>query len=174
MDSSSDLGHEDLEEADFSCSPEFLAPEVISSGPLGSFTDMWSFGVLLYVSLSGLSPFLDDSDEETTNNVLRCDFSFPEEHFATASSTAKDLIGRLLRVAPESRASASAALASPWISAPRSASMVSSLHLATLVRRRMKKLNAVAPASLASRAAAASSRGARPESLYRAAAPPNS
>ena len=30
---------------------------------------------------SGLSPFLDDSDEETTNNILRCDFSFPEEHF---------------------------------------------------------------------------------------------
>ena len=32
-------------------SPEFLAPEVISNGPVGTFTDMWCFGVLLYVSL---------------------------------------------------------------------------------------------------------------------------
>ena len=32
-------------------SPEFLPPEVISSGPNGSYTDMWQFGVLVYVSL---------------------------------------------------------------------------------------------------------------------------
>ena len=32
-------------------SPEFLAPEVISNGPLGTYTDMWGFGVLLYVAL---------------------------------------------------------------------------------------------------------------------------
>ena len=34
-----------------SVSPEFLSPEVISSGPVGTYTDMWGFGVLLYVSL---------------------------------------------------------------------------------------------------------------------------
>ncbi len=32
-------------------SPEFLPPEVISSGPVGAYTDMWAFGVLLFVSL---------------------------------------------------------------------------------------------------------------------------
>ena len=32
-------------------SPEFHAPEVISSGPVGTYTDMWSFGLLIYVSL---------------------------------------------------------------------------------------------------------------------------
>lgn len=32
-------------------SPEFFAPEVISNGPVGTYTDMWSFGVILYVSL---------------------------------------------------------------------------------------------------------------------------
>ena len=32
-------------------SPEFLSPEVISSGPVGTYTDMWGFGVLLYVAL---------------------------------------------------------------------------------------------------------------------------
>ncbi len=159
------------EDPDSSSGPEFLAPEVISSGPLTSATDMWSFGVLVYVSVSGLSPFLDDSDDETTANVLRCDFSFPEEHFSSVSAQAKDLISRLLRADPQARASASAALASPWISnrSSSSTSMLPSIHLATLVRRRLKKLNTVAPASLASRMHQQQQRVVRPESLYRTA-----
>ncbi len=32
-------------------SPEFLAPEIISGGAVGPHTDMWGFGVLLYVAL---------------------------------------------------------------------------------------------------------------------------
>ena len=90
---------------------EFLSPEAISRGPVGTYTDMWGFGVILYVLLrykptfsciidqfskyschSGLSPFLDDSEEETVNNILRCDFSYPEDQ-ATVSNYAKDLIG---------------------------------------------------------------------------------
>ena len=31
--------------------PEFLPPESISKGPVGNYTDMWSFGVILYVLL---------------------------------------------------------------------------------------------------------------------------
>lgn len=31
--------------------PEFLPPELISKGPVGTYTDMWSFGVILYVLL---------------------------------------------------------------------------------------------------------------------------
>ena len=30
---------------------EFLAPEVISNGPIAAYTDMWGVGVLLYVCL---------------------------------------------------------------------------------------------------------------------------
>ena len=32
-------------------STEFLAPELVSQGPVGTYTDMWAFGVLLYVAL---------------------------------------------------------------------------------------------------------------------------
>ncbi len=63
---------------------------------------------------SGLSPFLDDSDDETTSNILRCDFSFPNEHFSNVSSEAKDLIRSLLNVNPASRASAAECLKSIW------------------------------------------------------------
>ena len=34
-----------------SSSLEFLAPEVISGGPVAPYTDMWSVGVILYVCL---------------------------------------------------------------------------------------------------------------------------
>ena len=33
------------------CGPEFLPPEAISKGPVGTYSDMWSFGVILYVLL---------------------------------------------------------------------------------------------------------------------------
>jgi serine/threonine protein kinase len=42
---------ENFSDAKTDPSPEFLAPEIISSGPVGTYTDMWCFGVLLYVSL---------------------------------------------------------------------------------------------------------------------------
>ena len=30
---------------------EFMAPEMLSNGPVAKYTDMWGFGVLLYISL---------------------------------------------------------------------------------------------------------------------------
>ncbi len=42
---------ENLTDAKTDPSPEFLPPEVISNEPVGTYTDMWCFGVLLYVSL---------------------------------------------------------------------------------------------------------------------------
>ncbi|KAF7241938.1 Kalirin [Varanus komodoensis] len=57
--------------------PEFAAPEVLQGAPVSLGTDIWSLGVLTYVMLSGVSPFLDESREETCINVCRVDFSFP-------------------------------------------------------------------------------------------------
>lgn len=37
---------------------EFAAPEMVLGQTLNEYTDSWSFGVLLYVFLSGVSPFL--------------------------------------------------------------------------------------------------------------------
>ena len=42
---------ENLTDAKTDPSPEFFPPEAISNGPVGTYTDMWCFGVLLYVSL---------------------------------------------------------------------------------------------------------------------------
>lgn len=71
--------------------------------------------MFLYVLLSGVSPFLDDSMEETTANILKCDYCFPDEYFANISSLAKELIGQLLALIPGQRIEMDNALSSLWI-----------------------------------------------------------
>nr|XP_012140243.1 PREDICTED: triple functional domain protein isoform X5 [Megachile rotundata] len=93
---------------------EFAAPESVLGKPTGSYTDMWAAGVFIYVLLSGLSPFLDDSIEETTANILKCDFCFPEEYFHEISEDVKRLLERLLRSRGEDRTTAEISLSSPW------------------------------------------------------------
>ena len=99
---------------------------------------MWSFGVILYILLVGMSPFMDDSEEETINNILRCDFSFCDEK-TKVSPSARDLIGRLLVSNPCQRISATSCLSSSWIRLSRmSKAQISSRHLANFVARRKK------------------------------------
>ncbi|XP_051515304.1 serine/threonine-protein kinase max-2-like isoform X2 [Myxocyprinus asiaticus] len=50
--------------------PEFLAPEVVNFDFVSFPTDMWTLGVVTYMLISGLSPFLGDDDSQTLNNVL--------------------------------------------------------------------------------------------------------
>ncbi|XP_046409767.1 kalirin isoform X2 [Neodiprion fabricii] len=114
---------------------EFAAPELVLGRPTGRHTDMWATGVFIYVLLSGLSPFLDDSVEETTANILKCDFCFPDEYFKKVSNDAKDLLGRLLCLHGEDRASAENCLESPWFKIPKGTTIPSSRMAAFTERR---------------------------------------
>lgn len=93
---------------------EFSAPEMVIGQTLNPSTDSWCFGILLYVFLSGVSPFLDDSIEETTSNILKCDFSFPDEYFHEISNDAKNLLRRLLVLQGTSRATMNECQMSAW------------------------------------------------------------
>ena len=61
------------------------------------------------------SPFLDDSVEETTANILKCDFCFPDEYFKIISSDAKELLRKMLCLRGEDRMNAETCLGSPWL-----------------------------------------------------------
>lgn len=52
--------------------------------------------ISFYFSLSGLSPFLGDDDNETLNNILSCSWDFEDEEFRGVSDQAKDFISKLL------------------------------------------------------------------------------
>ncbi|EOA98868.1 Myosin light chain kinase family member 4, partial [Anas platyrhynchos] len=96
--------------------PEFLAPEVVNYEFVSFPTDMWSVGVIAYMLLSGLSPFLGDDDNETLNNILACSWDFEDEEFRGVSDQAKDFISKLLIKEKCWRISATAALKHPWLS----------------------------------------------------------
>ncbi|XP_073406251.1 myosin light chain kinase family member 4 [Dendrobates tinctorius] len=95
--------------------PEFLAPEVVNYDFVSFPTDMWSVGVIAYMLLSGLSPFLGENDNETLNNIIVSQFDFDGEEFQNISDHAKDFISKLLIKEKCWRISASEALKHPWL-----------------------------------------------------------
>ncbi|XP_024142533.1 kalirin isoform X2 [Oryzias melastigma] len=95
--------------------PEFAAPELIQGSPVSLATDMWSVAVLAYVMLSGVSPFLDESPEETCINICRLDFCFPDEYFSGVSQAARDFVSSGLQQDPRKRLSAATCLQHPWV-----------------------------------------------------------
>ncbi|TKR95921.1 hypothetical protein L596_010020 [Steinernema carpocapsae] len=97
--------------------PEFVSPEIAScKDHVTLATDMWSAGVLSYVLLSGVSPFLGDSDAETLANVQRAQYTLDIQEFDDISDEAKDFIKRLLCKDPQNRMTVSEALNHPWMS----------------------------------------------------------
>ncbi|ESO99750.1 hypothetical protein LOTGIDRAFT_141651 [Lottia gigantea] len=76
--------------------PEFIAPEVVNYDEISFATDLWSVGVICYVLLSGLSPFLGDSENETLSNVTLGEYDFDDDAFTEISDNAKDFIQKLL------------------------------------------------------------------------------
>ncbi|CAH8476870.1 unnamed protein product [Dicrocoelium dendriticum] len=95
--------------------PEFVSPEVISYEPVTPAADMWSLGVICYVMLSGLSPFMGDSQSETLSNILRVTYDFNYPEFDDISDYAKNFIRKLLVRDPRKRLTASECLQDPWI-----------------------------------------------------------
>uniref|UniRef100_A0A670YL87 Protein kinase domain-containing protein n=1 Tax=Pseudonaja textilis TaxID=8673 RepID=A0A670YL87_PSETE len=119
--------------------PEFAAPEVLQGAPVSLGTDIWSLGVLTYVMLSGVSPFLDESREETCINVCRVDFSFPNEYFCDVSHAAKDFINVILQEDFRRRPTAATCLQHPWLqfhNGSYSKIPLDTSRLATFIERR--------------------------------------
>ncbi|XP_074864643.1 myosin light chain kinase 3 isoform X2 [Carettochelys insculpta] len=95
--------------------PEFLAPEVVNYDFVSFPTDMWSVGVITYMLLSGLSPFLGETDAETMNYIVNCSWDFDAEAFEQLSEEAKDFISRLLVKEKSCRMSAAQCLKHEWL-----------------------------------------------------------
>uniref|UniRef100_A0A8D1T4Y5 Protein kinase domain-containing protein n=1 Tax=Sus scrofa TaxID=9823 RepID=A0A8D1T4Y5_PIG len=95
--------------------PEFLAPEVVNYEFVSFPTDMWSVGVITYMLLSGLSPFLGETDAETMNFIVNCNWDFDADTFDGLSEEAKDFVSRLLIKEKSCRMSATQCLKHEWL-----------------------------------------------------------
>ncbi|XP_030586899.1 death-associated protein kinase 2 isoform X2 [Archocentrus centrarchus] len=112
------LAHKIQDGADFKNifgTPEFVAPEIVNYEPLGLEADMWSIGVITYILLSGASPFLGDTKQETLANISAVDYKFDEEFFSNTSELAKNFIRQLLEKDTRKRMTIQDALNHPWI-----------------------------------------------------------
>ncbi|KAK1159115.1 serine/threonine-protein kinase 17A-like [Acipenser oxyrinchus oxyrinchus] len=95
--------------------PEYVAPEILNYEPIRIATDMWSIGVLAYVMLTGESPFLGDSKQETFLNISQVNVDYSQDVFEGVSDLAVDFIKSLLIKNPRKRATAEDCLKHPWL-----------------------------------------------------------
>ncbi|XP_026148700.1 serine/threonine-protein kinase 17A [Mastacembelus armatus] len=100
--------------------PEYVAPEVLNYEPISTATDMWSIGVLAYVMLTGISPFLGEDKQETFLNISQLNVSYNEEELQQLDRTALSFIQTLLCKQPQDRATAEQCLRHPWLQSSNS------------------------------------------------------
>ncbi|XP_047459956.1 serine/threonine-protein kinase D3-like [Mugil cephalus] len=93
--------------------PAYLAPEVISSNGYNRSLDMWSVGVIMYVSLSGTFPF--NEDEDIRQQITNAAFMYPRQPWTSISLEAVSLINNLLQVSVRRRFSVGKALGHSWL-----------------------------------------------------------
>jgi calcium/calmodulin-dependent protein kinase I len=100
-------------------SPQYVAPEILQVGTtVEEYTpavDMWSVGVILFILLSGYSPFDDDNDAALFANIKEGRYDIDDPVWDVVSDSAKDLVAKLLTVDAGARLSARQALSHPWL-----------------------------------------------------------
>uniref|UniRef100_A0A8D3CBN7 Serine/threonine-protein kinase n=1 Tax=Scophthalmus maximus TaxID=52904 RepID=A0A8D3CBN7_SCOMX len=93
--------------------PAYLAPEVLRNKGYNRSLDMWSVGVIIYVSLSGTFPF--NEDEDINDQIQNAAFMYPPHPWKKVSQEAIDLMNNLLQVKMRKRYSVDKTLSHPWL-----------------------------------------------------------
>ncbi|CDQ70509.1 unnamed protein product [Oncorhynchus mykiss] len=93
--------------------PAYLAPEVLLNQGYNRSLDMWSVGVIMYVSLSGTFPF--NEDEDINDQIHNAAFMYPPNPWKQISPDATDLINNLLQVKMRKRYSVDKSLSHSYL-----------------------------------------------------------
>lgn len=92
----------------------YVPPELLS-GQYDEKCDLWSAGIIMYVLLTGVPPFIAADESGTMTAIMNAKLDFHSNHlWSDVSDVAIDLLRRLLTTDPERRLSAEAALAHPF------------------------------------------------------------
>nr|GEW97635.1 calcium-dependent protein kinase 20-like [Tanacetum cinerariifolium] len=95
-------------------SPYYVAPEVLRKF-YSQECDIWSAGVIIYILLSGVPPFWDETEQGIFEQVLKGDLDFASEPWPSISESAKDLVRKMLVRDPKRRLTAPEVLQHPWV-----------------------------------------------------------
>ncbi|POM69230.1 Protein Kinase [Phytophthora palmivora] len=97
----------------------YWAPEIITRQPQDFSVDMWAFGVLAYITLTGVHPFDsrgDKSDAEIVKEIAQGHYDVDNKWYKSLSPDAKNFLTRLLDSDPSKRLTAKQALQHSWLS----------------------------------------------------------
>ncbi|WOK91855.1 calcium-dependent protein kinase 19 [Canna indica] len=92
----------------------YIAPEVLKQR-YGKEIDIWSAGVILYILLSGVPPFWAETERGIFDAILKGEIDFESAPWPTISSSAKDLVMKMLTMDPKKRITSAQVLQHPWL-----------------------------------------------------------
>ncbi|XP_054826431.1 striated muscle preferentially expressed protein kinase [Eublepharis macularius] len=115
--------------------PEFVSPEIISQSPVSNVTDVWPVGVITYLCLTGISPFVGENDKTTLMNIRNYNVAFEESMFTGLTREAKGFVIKVL-VNDRLRPNAEQTLEHPWFKTLAKGKSISTDHLKLFISRR--------------------------------------
>uniref|UniRef100_A0A7N9B0E1 Serine/threonine-protein kinase DCLK2 n=1 Tax=Mastacembelus armatus TaxID=205130 RepID=A0A7N9B0E1_9TELE len=97
--------------------PTYVAPEIIAESGYGLKVDIWAAGVITYILLCGFPPFRSDNNrqEDLFDQILLGRLDFPSPYWDNITDSAKELIGKMLKVNTGARYTAQDVLSHPWV-----------------------------------------------------------
>ncbi|XP_077741429.1 striated muscle preferentially expressed protein kinase isoform X5 [Canis aureus] len=115
--------------------PEFVAPEIVNQTPVSGVTDVWPVGVVAFLCLTGISPFVGENDRTTLMNIQNYNVAFEETTFLSLSREARGFLIKVL-VQDQLRPTAEETLEHPWFKTQAKGAEVSTDHLKLFLSRR--------------------------------------
>ncbi|XP_072598172.1 striated muscle preferentially expressed protein kinase isoform X5 [Vulpes vulpes] len=115
--------------------PEFVAPEIVNQTPVSGVTDVWPVGVVAFLCLTGISPFVGENDRTTLMNIRNYNVAFEETTFLSLSREARGFLIKVL-VQDRLRPTAEETLEHPWFKTQAKGAEVSTDHLKLFLSRR--------------------------------------
>uniref|UniRef100_G1MEB3 non-specific serine/threonine protein kinase n=1 Tax=Ailuropoda melanoleuca TaxID=9646 RepID=G1MEB3_AILME len=115
--------------------PEFVAPEIVNQSPVSGVTDVWPVGVVAFLCLTGISPFVGENDRTTLMNIRNYNVAFEETTFLSLSREARGFLIKVL-VRDRLRPTAEETLEHPWFKTQAKGAEVSTDHLKLFLSRR--------------------------------------
>ncbi|KAK4576127.1 hypothetical protein RGQ29_026898 [Quercus rubra] len=117
----------------------YVAPEVLRRR-YGKEIDIWSAGVILYILLSGVPPFWAETEKGIFDAILKGEIDFESKPWPSISSSAKDLVQKMLTQDPKKRITSAQVLEHPWL---REDGEASDKPIDSAVLSRMKQFRAM-------------------------------
>ena len=108
--------------------PQYMSPEIIASsrGYLGGASDVWALGVVLYVIVTGKSPFFAESEHDLHRKIKLCKYRWPDFLYNEQNDPVKipvgvkDLVAKILIVDEKNRPTADDILKNEWLQSGKS------------------------------------------------------